>query len=188
GRRATAGRDRPRARGATLAPPRRRADRPSRSVERASGGGASRPTGTRAPHRGRLRDARRRRDRAGGRDDRARRRRPEGRRGAPPGTGLSLSRLVAVTYECRKWKSIRVCAAAAGRDGLGTGLRPVPDSAERQVLELEPFVDPVRRALAADPRLLDAAERRHLGRDEPRVDPDDSVFEPFRDAPDAADV
>ena len=45
------------------------------------------------------------------------------------------------------------------------------DPADRPVLQLEPLVDPVRRALAADPRLLHAAERRDLRRDEPVLIP-----------------
>src|SRR5262245_16205277 len=50
-------------------------------------------------------------------------------------------------------------------------------SADRPVLELEPLVDPVRRPLAADPRLLDSTERRNLGRDQAGVDSDDAVLE-----------
>ncbi len=42
------------------------------------------------------------------------------------------------------------------------------DAADGPVLELEPLVDPVRRALAPDSRLLHAAERRDLGRDQAR--------------------
>ena len=57
-----------------------------------------------------------------------------------------------------------------------------------EVLDLEPLVDPVLRALAADAGLLHAAERRDLGRDEAGVDADDAVVERLRDAPDAADV
>src|SRR5262245_26198097 len=59
------------------------------------------------------------------------------------------------------------------------------DAANGHVLELQPLVDAVLRALAADAGLLDAAERRHLGRDEAGVDADDSVLERLRDAPDA---
>src|SRR5262245_28539 len=65
------------------------------------------------------------------------------------------------------------------------------DAADRPVLQLEPLVDPVRGALAPDPRLLDAAERRHLGRDEPGVDPDDPVLQCLSDpvhAPEALRV
>src|SRR5258705_1612725 len=57
-----------------------------------------------------------------------------------------------------------------------------------EVLDLDVFVDAVLRAFAAEPRLLDAAERRDFVRDEPRVDADHAVFERFGDAPHAADV
>src|SRR5918992_6215004 len=57
-----------------------------------------------------------------------------------------------------------------------------------QVLHFEELLDAVFRALAADAALLDAAERRDLGRDDALVDADDAVFELFGDAPDAADV
>ena len=39
---------------------------------------------------------------------------------------------------------------------------------QADVLDLEAVLDAVLRALAADARLLDAAERRHLGRDQAR--------------------
>src|SRR4030095_11788822 len=57
-----------------------------------------------------------------------------------------------------------------------------------QILRLEPLLDAVLRALAPDARFLHAPERRDLGRDEPGVDPHDSVFERLRHAPDASDV
>src|SRR5260221_8539524 len=62
------------------------------------------------------------------------------------------------------------------------------DPAEAEVLDLEKFLEPVLRSLAAEPRFLYAAERRDFGRDEAGVDPDDAVLERFGDAPDARDV
>ena len=59
------------------------------------------------------------------------------------------------------------------------------DASHAQVLDLEPLVDPVLRALAADAGLLDAAERRDLGRDDPGVDAEDPVLQRLRHAPDA---
>ena len=59
-------------------------------------------------------------------------------------------------------------------------------SAHCQVLQLDPVVDAVARSFAPDARLLDAAERRHLGGDEARVDADDPVLERLRDAPGAS--
>jgi hypothetical protein len=56
------------------------------------------------------------------------------------------------------------------------------------VLHFEVFVDAVVRAFAAQARRLDAAERRHFGRDDAGVDADHAVFERFGDAEDAADV
>ena len=56
---------------------------------------------------------------------------------------------------------------------------------DAQVLDLEPLLDPVLRALAADARLLDAAERHDLGGDEARVDAVDAVLERLRQPPDA---
>src|SRR4029077_11638968 len=50
------------------------------------------------------------------------------------------------------------------------------------------FLDAVLRALAADARLLDAAERSDLGGDEPRIDAVDAVLERLRQPPDAAQV
>src|SRR4029078_4445976 len=55
-------------------------------------------------------------------------------------------------------------------------------------LGLDVLVDSVLRALAAEPRLLDAAERRDLGRDEPGVDADPPVLESFGPAPHASEV
>ena len=62
------------------------------------------------------------------------------------------------------------------------------DAAHAEVLDLQELLDAVVRALAAEAGLLDAAERRDLGRDEAGVDADDAVLERLGDAPDAADV
>ena len=59
------------------------------------------------------------------------------------------------------------------------------DAADAEVLDLEPLLDAVLRALAADARLLDAAERHDLGGDEPGVDAVDAVLERLREPPDA---
>src|SRR2546425_12079516 len=53
---------------------------------------------------------------------------------------------------------------------------------EVQRLDFEEFVDPVMRAFAAEPRLLDAAEGRHGGGDYAGVDADHSGLERFTDA------
>src|SRR5260221_14263223 len=53
----------------------------------------------------------------------------------------------------------------------------VSDAAHAQIFHLEVFVDAVLRALAAQSRLLDAAERRDLVRDDAGVDADNSVLE-----------
>src|SRR5919201_887104 len=62
------------------------------------------------------------------------------------------------------------------------------DAPHAEVLRLQPLVDAVLGALAADARLLDAAEGRHLGGDDAGVDAEDPVLERLRDAPDAAHV
>src|SRR5436309_198801 len=73
----------------------------------------------------------------------------------------------------------RACAhARATRKELEAG--------HGEVLELEPFLDSVLRAFAADARLLDAAERRHLGRDEAGVQRHDPGLERLAHAPGAA--
>src|SRR4029453_5970284 len=61
----------------------------------------------------------------------------------------------------------------------------VPGRSHRnaQVLDLEVLVDAVLRTLAADPRLLHAAERRLGGGNETGIDADHPVLQPFRDAP-----
>src|SRR5574340_557286 len=65
---------------------------------------------------------------------------------------------------------------------------PRCSDAHAQVLDLEVVLDAVLRALAAQARLLDPAERRDLVRDQPGIDADHAVFEPFGHAPDARDV
>src|ERR1700685_3792184 len=77
---------------------------------------------------------------------------------------------------------------AAARRRARPLVRSGADAAEAHVLDLEPVVDPVLGALTADAGLLDAAERRHLGRDQARVDPNDPALQRLGDAPDAADV
>ncbi len=62
------------------------------------------------------------------------------------------------------------------------------DAAHAQVFDLEVIVHAVLRSLAPLPGFLDAAERRHLVRDDALVDADDSVFECLRDTPDASDI
>src|SRR5580765_4271266 len=62
------------------------------------------------------------------------------------------------------------------------------DAAQAQVFDLDVVVDAVARALAAEPRLLHAAERDFRGRDQAGVDADHAVLERFADAEDAADV
>ena len=47
-------------------------------------------------------------------------------------------------------------------------------ASDRQILQLEPLVQPVLRALAAHARLLHPAEGSNLGGDEAGVDPDDA--------------
>src|SRR5260221_12193156 len=62
------------------------------------------------------------------------------------------------------------------------------DAGDAEVLDLEPLLDAVLRAFAADAGFLDAAERRDLGGDEARVDAVDAVLERLGEAPDAARV
>src|SRR4051812_13252183 len=62
------------------------------------------------------------------------------------------------------------------------------EAADQHVFHLEVFLDAVLRAFAAEARVLHAAERRHLGRDDAGVRADDADLHPFRDAEDAADV
>src|SRR6476469_2451634 len=57
-----------------------------------------------------------------------------------------------------------------------------------QVLGLEPFVDAVLRSFPADARLLHAAERRDLGRDDAGVDAEDAVLQGLGHAPDPRHV
>ena len=57
-----------------------------------------------------------------------------------------------------------------------------------RILQLEPLLDSVLRALAADSGLLDAAEGRDLGRDEAGVDADDAGLQRLADPPDPTDV
>src|SRR5262245_28885565 len=71
------------------------------------------------------------------------------------------------------------------RDRKRAALR---DPAHTKVFDLEKLLEPVLRPLAADARLLHAAKRRHLRRDDPRIDADDAVFERLGDAPDASDI
>ena len=88
------------------------------------------------------------------------------------------------------------CAATSAaqrtqrRQSTQRAFRPriATDAAQAEILDLEELLDPVLRSFAAEARFLHAAERRHLGRDDPGVDADDPVFERFGDAPDAADV
>src|SRR5258706_11269546 len=75
-----------------------------------------------------------------------------------------------------------------GRSRPPASLRLGPDAAEIEILDLEIVLDAVLRALAAEARLLDAAERRHLGRDDAFVDADDAVLEPLGDPEDAPNV
>src|SRR5271154_4358733 len=63
-----------------------------------------------------------------------------------------------------------------------------PDAAKAEILDLEIVLDAVFRALAAEAGFLDAAERRHLGRDDAFVDADDAVFQPLGNPEHAADV
>ena len=78
-------------------------------------------------------------------------------------------------------------AAMAARDGRHEARRsiqlPLAD-----VLEMQEIVETVDRALAAVPRILDAAERRGLGRESALVDPDDASLQGIGHPPDAAYV
>src|SRR3569833_960016 len=58
--------------------------------------------------------------------------------------------------------------------------------AEADVLAIQIFVEPIVRALRTEAALLDAAERRDLGRDQTFIDPDHAVFETFGHPPAAA--
>src|SRR4051794_38113262 len=93
--------------------------------------------------------------------------------------------------QCPRWRTSAppgsACPWSRG-SRVARRSRLASDSADAQVLELEPLLDAVLRALAPDPGLLDAAERRDLGGDDARVDADDPVLEALRHAPDATDV
>ena len=100
---------------------------------------------------------------------------PTGRRGSPAGSRSPRSRTGGrAPAACPCGRGSRACSRITCR----------LEAADRQVLQLQPLVDSVLRALTADARLLDAAERRYLGRDEARVDADDPVLERLGDAPD----
>src|SRR6056297_2568847 len=60
--------------------------------------------------------------------------------------------------------------------------------ARTDVFHLEEFVDAVMAAFAAQPRLLDPAERCDLGRDDAGIDPDDPVFQRLGHLGDAAEI
>src|SRR3954467_6195762 len=62
------------------------------------------------------------------------------------------------------------------------------EAADQHAFHLEVFLDAVLRALAAEARVLHAAKRRDLGRDDAGVRADDADLHLFRDAEDAADV
>src|SRR4051812_6545292 len=78
------------------------------------------------------------------------------------------------------------CPRAARR--LRGQSRRSSDAADADVLHLGVFQDTVFRTSTPDTAFLDAAERRHLGGDEPGVQSDDAVFERFADAPRAREV
>src|SRR5215217_6488552 len=66
-------------------------------------------------------------------------------------------------------RSLRIGATAARRRSV--------EPADAGVFHRQVVLDAVFRALAADARFLDPAERRHLGRDQALVDADEPVFE-----------
>src|SRR5262249_60873737 len=101
-------------------------------------------------------------------------------RGVPKGSWTGSGRPASRPGAARR-ASTRVMKALKGSTATGEAKQP-SDPADRPVLELEPLVDAVGRALAAHPRLLDAAEGGDFGRDEPCVDPHDPVLERLRDA------
>src|SRR3954453_8906194 len=72
--------------------------------------------------------------------------------------------------------------------GSRAARRSSVDTAYGEILQLEPLLDAVLRAFAADAGLLHPAEGRDLRRDETGVDSDDAVLERLRHAPDASDV
>src|SRR3954452_6512133 len=74
------------------------------------------------------------------------------------------------------------CCLRSPRQRYAAGVLP------GEVLELEVFVDPVDRALAAQARLLDAAEGGDLVRHHAGVDPDDAGLEGSCDPPGARRV
>src|SRR5688572_17766826 len=80
--------------------------------------------------------------------------------------------------------------AASGRQAISapvtrTGLL---DAADQQILDLEVFLDSVLGAFATQARLLHAAERRDLRREDAAVDADHAGFHRLRYAENAADV
>src|ERR1051326_4646792 len=91
-------------------------------------------------------------------------------------------------------RRVRRCTSSFGRARRKSSLNSSPfirllvDPARQHVLDLEVFLDAVLGALAAESRLLHAAERRHLGGDDARVHADDAGLHALGDAEHAADV
>src|SRR5437764_7526110 len=81
----------------------------------------------------------------------------------------------------------RACPASDRLRGLLRAALTI-HPAKADVLDLDVLVDPVLRAFPAEPRLLDPAERRDLGRDQAGVDPDHAVLERLGHPPDAPDI
>src|SRR5690554_2213586 len=62
------------------------------------------------------------------------------------------------------------------------------DAAHAEIFDLEEVIHAVFRAFAAETGLLDATERRDLGRDDAGVDPDNAAFDRLGYTPDTAEI
>src|ERR1700730_5558300 len=78
--------------------------------------------------------------------------------------------------------------AAAYRSRLKAGTTQKSDPRHHHVFDLDIFFHAVMRAFAAQAAFLDAAERRHFGGDQPRIDADHAGLQAFGDPPDPAEI
>src|SRR5690242_13510246 len=88
----------------------------------------------------------------------------------------------------RRVKRSRTSFGSAFRKSSLNSSPLLVEAADEDVLHLQVLFEPVLRALAAEARLLDAAEGRDLGRDDADVCTHDAGLDRLRDAEDAPDV
>ena len=73
-------------------------------------------------------------------------------------------------------------------EGDELGHRRSPGDVEAEILDFQIILDPVFRPLASEAGLLDAAEGRHLVRNQPGIDADHAVFQRLANTPAARHV